>query len=287
MRNFLGPFAASGTRTRIPDTPPVNGAVSYPTGYGPDYAGDPEEDPDAKLFPRAQFNSLMFDITEALVQFQNFGFAPWVPPSENGGTPKTYAKGATVIWNGGAGADWTTWTANVATDDQPGTSGEWSSGGLGSFLTKTANLADLDDAAAARGNLGLGSMATQPAGDFLTKNAPSSTGGFTQAGGTKGNLENVAIAAGAGTIEVNKADGFLATFAANTTFTFTGWVDGALEVKVVRLVITGGAQPTFTGAWRPDNGQAITFTNGTHIVAFIRFGTGAPLMIVPGKNYAA
>lgn len=95
---FIDPFGVSGDLTPVPDAAPIDGSVSYESGFGPEYQLDPDSDPSALNVPRAQFNQIMFDVTSAIQFLQQFGFPAFITSSDNGGTPFPYSKGATVRW---------------------------------------------------------------------------------------------------------------------------------------------------------------------------------------------
>lgn len=100
---FRTPFAASGDVAPIPVEAPVDGSVSYTSGWGGDYELDPTSDPDAKRIPRDQTNQLNFAITENLRQYQLFGAPEWVTSAQNGGSAVSYARGVYVWYDAGAG----------------------------------------------------------------------------------------------------------------------------------------------------------------------------------------
>lgn len=77
MRYLAQPFAVSGDKVEIPTDAQPTGAVSLVQGYGPDYSKDPETDTTAKRIERLAFNGLMFDVTDALIQWQRGVFPEW------------------------------------------------------------------------------------------------------------------------------------------------------------------------------------------------------------------
>lgn len=106
MTKFIKiPFAYSGDKTSVPDATQPSGEVSYNQGYGPYYALDQSTDPLALDIERQKFNQVMFDITSVLRQYQEFSVPDFITSSDNGGTPFTYSKGASVRYDGGSGVD--------------------------------------------------------------------------------------------------------------------------------------------------------------------------------------
>lgn len=111
---FNVPFATIGNREEIPQDAQSDNAVSYATGYTPEYALDPATDPSARDIERTKFNSLMHAITEAVFEMQRHGVALW--SADAAPYPikaRVYHDGA--IWSSavgnnnqtpGAGANW-------------------------------------------------------------------------------------------------------------------------------------------------------------------------------------
>lgn len=93
---FKIPFGASGDKTAIPDTSPPDGSVSYTAGFGVNYQLDPASDSDALNIPRLQFNEMVYQITLAMQQYQQKGFPDFITSADNGGSPYSYSKNATV-----------------------------------------------------------------------------------------------------------------------------------------------------------------------------------------------
>lgn len=96
---FVYAFATSGTLVAVPDLPPIDGTMNYETGYPIGYE-DPNTDPGYLSLTRGQFNQLMNDITGAIQQVQQTGFASWISAAANDGSPYAYAAGAQV-WHSG------------------------------------------------------------------------------------------------------------------------------------------------------------------------------------------
>lgn len=97
---FIDPFGISGDKTTIPDAAPIDGSVSYSSGFGVDYQLDPGSDPSALNVPRDKFNELMYQVTLAIQQYQQFGFPDFITSADNGGTPFLYSTNATVRYSG-------------------------------------------------------------------------------------------------------------------------------------------------------------------------------------------
>lgn len=100
---FVYPFALHGTKTAIPNPVQGSGSVSYDEGWGPDYALDLNTDPAALPIPRDQTNQLMFDITDAINQYQTHGTPDFITTSDNLGTPFSYDLYAYVRYDDGSG----------------------------------------------------------------------------------------------------------------------------------------------------------------------------------------
>lgn len=97
-RFFRFPFGLTGDRNSIPDPVQPGGGVSFTQGFGPDYEIAPG-DPGWKPVPRPETNSLYYDITDNIRQYQLFGAPEWVDASQNGGVAVSYAINAVVRHN--------------------------------------------------------------------------------------------------------------------------------------------------------------------------------------------
>ncbi|QHQ16235.1 phage tail protein [Pectobacterium parmentieri] len=93
---FRVPFAQSGDRQTIPDATQTSGAVSFPSGWGGDYAKDPTVDANAKPVEREAMNAILYAITNAVRQYQVFGFPEYITPADNNGSAFAYSSGAVV-----------------------------------------------------------------------------------------------------------------------------------------------------------------------------------------------
>jgi hypothetical protein len=100
---FVNPFGVDGDLVTVPDALQPSGAVSYDQGFGPDYAKDLEDDPDALAIPRAQFNKLLFDMTQAIRHYQSVGIPNFITTTQNLGTPFSYSKNALAQFDDGSG----------------------------------------------------------------------------------------------------------------------------------------------------------------------------------------
>ncbi|MEQ9770868.1 Ig-like domain-containing protein [Pectobacterium jejuense] len=99
---FRVPFASSGDRQTIPDSTQSSGAVSFPSGWGGDYAKDPTIDANAKPVEREAMNAILYAITNAVRQYQTFGFPEYITPADNGGGAFSYSSGAVIRYRAAA-----------------------------------------------------------------------------------------------------------------------------------------------------------------------------------------
>ena len=120
---FRFPWATSGDKASIPETAQVDGSVSYLEGFGFDYELELGVNAAAKPVPRPESNQLYFDITENLRAWQLAGLPEWVTAAQNGGVAVAYPKSA-IVRHDYTGA-FLLYFAEVATDDEPGTSADW------------------------------------------------------------------------------------------------------------------------------------------------------------------
>lgn len=98
------PFAESGTRVEVPTDDPGNGAVSFETGYGPQYQQNPSSDPTARRVEREFFNGLQFRLSAEIQRYQQFGVPEFITAQENDGVSFPYSIGAMVRFDPGDGA---------------------------------------------------------------------------------------------------------------------------------------------------------------------------------------
>lgn len=94
MRYIASPFATSGDRDEVPMAAQPSGQVSYVQGYGADYSLDPDTDPEARRIERRLFNSLFFDLSTAVKQWQDQAFPQWFPATDR---TAGYPLGAVVV----------------------------------------------------------------------------------------------------------------------------------------------------------------------------------------------
>ncbi|MCA5919237.1 Ig-like domain-containing protein [Pectobacterium brasiliense] len=99
---FRVPFAQSGDRQTIPDALQSSGVVSFPSGWGGDYAKDPAVDANAKPVEREAMNAILYAITNAVRQYQTFGFPEYITPADNNGGAFSYSSGAVVRYRAAA-----------------------------------------------------------------------------------------------------------------------------------------------------------------------------------------
>lgn len=102
---FLYPFAIAGDRTTVAQPTQLDGTVSWQSGYGINYSQNPANPltPNGKNFPRFQHNEILYQITLALQQYQQWGLPDFITTSDNGGVPFPYAQYAQVLYDPGTG----------------------------------------------------------------------------------------------------------------------------------------------------------------------------------------
>ena len=138
-------WAASGTKTAIPDAADPSGLVSYLQGWTTPYTLAPSN-PAYQPVPQAQSNQVLYDITAAIQQLQQNGAPPFITTAMNGGVnPFSYSLGAIV--NSG-GQNWLSIVANNT--GIPGSSAGWIA--LGGFSTRTVLTANATYYVATTGN---------------------------------------------------------------------------------------------------------------------------------------
>ena len=92
---FKYPFAESGDKTAVPDET-AGTAVSYATGYTPDYALA-KDNPARRNIDRQPYNGVLYDVTGNLKQIQDYGYPEFV--SDDGtGSPLSYQIGR-IVWS--------------------------------------------------------------------------------------------------------------------------------------------------------------------------------------------
>lgn len=279
---FRFPWAISGDKTAIPQADPGDGSQSWEQGFTLAYQQDPGTDPGALLIPRAEFNAMVYALSDNARQYQLAGFPEWVTSTQNGGTPVSYSVNSYVRWNGGSGTDWAVYLSLIdGATAEPGTDAlQWGVLAPASTvaLLKANNLSDLTNVPAARTALGLGSAALQPASTFLTAAAPVATGGLTLAG----RFVNAVAAVAALDIDwgPTATDFPTKSIAVNSTFTFSNLPGaGVAQVKILTLTLTAGAIPTFPASVVWLEGATPSWSNGVWDVGLKCIGDG----VVHGK----
>lgn len=103
-RIYRQPFAHNGAKQAIPESSDPQGFVSIEDGFTTDYEL-PDTDPNYKPIERSEFNGLVNEITEALGEVQQFGYAKW--------QAGTWPQGSRVLHAG------VVYRANTQTSQQP------------------------------------------------------------------------------------------------------------------------------------------------------------------------
>ena len=75
---FLNPFAVSGDKETVPNTPGSSTLVNYEEGYTPEYEIDPDTDPNGNYVGRQRMNQLFNDITTNLKYWQDNSYPEFV-----------------------------------------------------------------------------------------------------------------------------------------------------------------------------------------------------------------
>lgn len=86
---FLNPFAVSGDKETVPDTPGASTLVNYEEGYTPEYELDPDTDPNGNYVGRQRMNQLFNDITTNLKFWQDNSYPEFVA-DDGTGSPVAY-----------------------------------------------------------------------------------------------------------------------------------------------------------------------------------------------------
>ncbi len=103
---FIKPFAELGDREAVPNDTQITGDISYEQGYGYDYQRDQATDPLAKPIERIKHNSLFYDITGAVQQYQVCGTPEWITSEDNGGKAYPYTQHARVLYRAKEADPW-------------------------------------------------------------------------------------------------------------------------------------------------------------------------------------
>jgi hypothetical protein len=97
------PFAENGDRQTIPDDVQPDGSVSWSAGFTADYELIYPINPNAKPVPRSQTNQYLFDISEGVQQYQQYGFNDFITTADNLGVPFPYDINAICRYDAGSG----------------------------------------------------------------------------------------------------------------------------------------------------------------------------------------
>jgi hypothetical protein len=127
QRYFYSPFAAEGDQTQVTMTVETSGIVSYPQGWTPPYNLNLLTDPAALAMDRLRFNSVMYDITFALQDLQQYGTPEFIDATDNLGTAYSYGIGAMVRYSSSGEAPFILYASTVSenTDTPSLTDGNW------------------------------------------------------------------------------------------------------------------------------------------------------------------
>lgn len=125
FEKIINPFAESGTRGVIPQVSPIDGSISFTTGYGPNYdlaIGTTG----ALAIERDTFNQLQNTVTGNIQYWQENTYPLYVTPADNGGTAVTYSFGARVRFDDGTNGERVYEVINTSgADTVPTTAGDW------------------------------------------------------------------------------------------------------------------------------------------------------------------
>lgn len=173
-----------------------------------------------------------------------------------------------------------------------------------SYLITTNNLSDLISAAAARTNLGLGSIATMASSAFLqaannlseVANAatargnigaaaaasPTITGGMNFSGTTKQSVTAMAAL----DIDWSVQEIQTKAISANSTFTFSNLTAGKAQAILLELTITSNAVDSWPASVEFEYGEQVTLGNGKHLLALITTDGVNVMLRVAGQAFA-
>lgn len=99
-RFFINPFASGGDYVEIPNDSQPSGSVSYESGYTSNYELPYNSNPAALPIDRDSMNGILFDITNALQEWQTQAFPDFITSADNDGTPYPYPIYACVRYSG-------------------------------------------------------------------------------------------------------------------------------------------------------------------------------------------
>jgi hypothetical protein len=160
------PFGNAGALLTIPETVQGDGSVSYPEGFGPDYALDPATQPAALNIPRDKSNQLYNDITKGLKYYQEGKIPQWISTADNGGTPFAYDLYAYVLYTDGLIYQ----SMLAANTDTPGATANWVRQRLRLGANTTFYVATTGSDSTGTGLVGAPWRTAQFASDMLQKN---------------------------------------------------------------------------------------------------------------------
>lgn len=133
---FRIPFAATGDKQAVPETPQADGSVSFPVGWGPDYQKDLKTKASAKAVERGVMNNMLNMLSQAMRELQGSSFPDWITPAQNGGTAFQYRKGTAVTYNG---------VSYISTADGNGTEPGATGAAWQEFAWQVATQAEVDE----------------------------------------------------------------------------------------------------------------------------------------------
>lgn len=100
MTKFIkNAFAVAGDRAAVPNDTQPDGSVSWEEGYPIDYQKQLGVDADAKAILRNQYNEIMYDVSNAVQQYQTHGFPDFITTADNDGAPYPYDINAIVRYS--------------------------------------------------------------------------------------------------------------------------------------------------------------------------------------------
>lgn len=114
VKFFDTPWAEFGDTSPIPDTIQIDGSVNYPQGFTPPYSQSPVNSPGARPVPRTAMNQVLYDVTNALSQYQTRSVPYFITAADNGGSPYPYGKYAHVLYDPLAGTNYIEYISLVA-----------------------------------------------------------------------------------------------------------------------------------------------------------------------------
>ena len=272
-RIYTTTFAATGDKETLAATDPGTGKVSLPSGWTPDYE-KLDTDPSYRPVGRKEMNGVINEVTAAVGELQQYGFAPW--QALTGGWPlnarvvsggivyKSTAAANTAVppaapWVMDAAADINSAPAKpvLADADELGVTDSANSFGL--VKVTWANLKG--QLAGTRNKIINGGMAVAQRGNAVLSNNSIVYGGadrwmtglfnFTTAAGTVGQL--------AGQPVTSSSTGFMHSLSSLTT-TGAGLVHFRQRIEAVNAFGLNGKTVTVSGNVAQDTGATQSLT---------------------------